>query len=88
MRTTIELTDEQRAALLAKAARRGMRGYSQLVQEALARYLSLPAPSSARKPKASKRRKSADLISFLSDGFSTGRKDGSARHDDYIYRKK
>jgi predicted DNA-binding protein len=39
MRTTIELTDEQRAKLLALAARRRLRGYSALIQEALERYL-------------------------------------------------
>lgn len=39
MRTTIELTDEQRARLLALAAKRRLRGYSTLIQEALARYL-------------------------------------------------
>lgn len=39
MRTTIELTDEQRARLLALAAQRRLRGYSTLIQEALERYL-------------------------------------------------
>jgi hypothetical protein len=39
MRTTIELRDDQRAALKALAARRGRRGYSALVQEALDIYL-------------------------------------------------
>ncbi len=39
MRTTIELTDEQRAELLKLAAKRGMKGFSQLVQEALDEYL-------------------------------------------------
>ena len=39
MRTTIELTDEQRAKLLALAATRRLRGYSPLIQEALERYL-------------------------------------------------
>jgi Arc/MetJ family transcription regulator len=40
MRTTIEITDEQRAKLLHLAARRGMKGFSALVQEALDEYLS------------------------------------------------
>lgn len=40
MRTTIEISDEQRARLLEIAARRGGRGYSRLVQEALDRYLA------------------------------------------------
>lgn len=35
MRTTIDLRDDQREALAAMAARRGMRGYSALVQEAV-----------------------------------------------------
>jgi hypothetical protein len=39
MRTTIELTDDQRAKLLALAAKRRLRGYSALIQEALERYL-------------------------------------------------
>ncbi|MDI6711211.1 MAG: hypothetical protein QME76_11125 [Bacillota bacterium] len=40
MRTTIELSNEKRAKLLALAARRGLRGYSQLVNEALDAYLA------------------------------------------------
>jgi len=47
MRTTIELTDEQRAKLLALAARRRLRGYSPLIQEALKRYLE-EAPDGGR----------------------------------------
>lgn len=39
MRTTIEITDEQRARLLDLAARRGEKGFSRLVQEALDTYL-------------------------------------------------
>jgi Arc/MetJ family transcription regulator len=39
MRTTIEMSDEQRAQLLQIAARRGMKGFSALVQEALDAYL-------------------------------------------------
>jgi Arc/MetJ family transcription regulator len=39
MRTTIELTDGQRAELLRLAAKRGIKGFSQLVQEALDEYL-------------------------------------------------
>lgn len=40
MRTTVQLRDDQREQLAALAARRGMRGYSMLIQEALDRYLS------------------------------------------------
>lgn len=39
MRTTVELSDEVRAKLLELAARRGERGFSALVEEAVARYL-------------------------------------------------
>jgi len=39
MRTTIEMTDEQRAKLLHLAAKRGEKGFSALVQEALDEYL-------------------------------------------------
>ncbi len=39
MRTTIEMTDEQRAKLLHLAAKRGVKGVSALVQEALDEYL-------------------------------------------------
>lgn len=39
MRTTIELRDDQRARLLEIAARRGEKGFSHLIQEAVDRYL-------------------------------------------------
>ena len=39
MRTTIEITSDQRARLMAIAARRGEKGFSKLVQEALDAYL-------------------------------------------------
>lgn len=39
MRTTIELPEEQRARLREIAARRGVKGYSVLIQEAVSRYL-------------------------------------------------
>lgn len=87
MRTSIELSDEQRAALLALAARRGLRGYSFLIQEALARYLGIRGSARPRSGRRTRRERKSDLISFLCDGFSTGRKDGSTRHDDYIYRR-
>lgn len=40
MRTTVEITDEQHRALSAIAQRRGVRGFSVLVQEALDGYLA------------------------------------------------
>ena len=39
MRTTVELTEEQRAELLKLAAKRGMKGFSGLVQEAIDSFL-------------------------------------------------
>jgi hypothetical protein len=39
MRTTIELTDEQRSELLRLAAKRHLKGFSQIVQEAVNEYL-------------------------------------------------
>jgi hypothetical protein len=39
MRTTVEIPDEQRAKLLELAARRGEKGFSGLIQEALELYL-------------------------------------------------
>jgi len=35
MRTTVEISDRQRSILLSLAAQRGLRGYSEIVQEAL-----------------------------------------------------
>ena len=40
MRTTVEITDAQRAGLLELAARRGEKGFSRLVQEAVDRFLA------------------------------------------------
>jgi metal-responsive CopG/Arc/MetJ family transcriptional regulator len=40
MRTTVEITEEQHRALSAIAQRRGVRGFSPLVQEALDSYLA------------------------------------------------
>ena len=40
MRTTIDLTDEQRAKLLHEAARRGEKGFSAIIQEAIDRYFA------------------------------------------------
>lgn len=39
MRTTVEITDRQRAKLLELAAERGTKGFSELVQEAIDAYL-------------------------------------------------
>jgi metal-responsive CopG/Arc/MetJ family transcriptional regulator len=48
MRTTIELPDEQRAKLLELAARRGEKGFSKFVQEAVAGYLADAAQDEGR----------------------------------------
>jgi hypothetical protein len=40
MRTSVEITEEQRLALTVLAKRRGLRGFSPLVQEAIDRYLA------------------------------------------------
>ncbi len=40
MRTTIEIPDEQRAKLLEAAAKRGEKGFSSIVQQALADYFA------------------------------------------------
>lgn len=39
MRTTVEITETQRRALADLAGRRGLRGFSPLVREAIDRYL-------------------------------------------------
>jgi metal-responsive CopG/Arc/MetJ family transcriptional regulator len=39
MRTTIELSNDQRSALHSLAAQKGLRGYSKLIQEAVDLYL-------------------------------------------------
>ncbi len=40
MRTTIEISDRHRSVLVSLAAKRGLRGYSDLIQEALDQYLA------------------------------------------------
>ena len=39
MRTTIELTNDQRSSLRSLAAQRGLRGYAKLIQEAVDLYI-------------------------------------------------
>jgi len=45
MRTTIEIPDRLRAALLVISAKRGLRGFSKIVEEALDQYLKAQASS-------------------------------------------
>jgi len=47
MRTTVELTEKQRAELLKLAAQRGMKGFSSLVQEAIDIFLTRQASRSS-----------------------------------------
>ena len=49
MRTTIEITDEQRAGLLELAAQRGRKGFSFLVREAIERYLATEGVAGRRR---------------------------------------
>lgn len=58
MRTTIEITDEQRARLLELAAARGKTGFSFLVREAVDRYL-------ASEDEIQRRRKADRALSVL-----------------------
>jgi len=48
MRTTVEITDAQRAKLLKLAASRGEKGFSALVQEAIDFYLRTQADTARR----------------------------------------
>ncbi|MBI5610200.1 MAG: ribbon-helix-helix protein, CopG family [Deltaproteobacteria bacterium] len=61
MRTTIELDDDYRGRLLELAARRGQKGFSDLINEAVGRYLTAEAAQ------ADKQLKAAKLHGFLSD---------------------
>ncbi len=52
MRTTIEIRPEHRAKLLELAARRGRKGFSQLVTEALDAYLRAEGDREAQRRRA------------------------------------
>jgi Arc/MetJ family transcription regulator len=52
MRTTIEITDAQRAKLLELAALRGEKGFSVLVQEALDAYIEAQTGNEKKKRRA------------------------------------
>jgi hypothetical protein len=60
MRTTIEMKDEHRAALLEIAARRRLKGFSALVEDAIESYLKADSARRAR------RRSALDLKGALS----------------------
>lgn len=40
MRTTVEISDKHRSALLSLAAQKGLRGYSKLIEEAIDCYIA------------------------------------------------
>jgi hypothetical protein len=52
MRTTIEMKDEHRAALLEIAARRRLKGFSAVVEDAIETYLAADARSRTRRRSA------------------------------------
>jgi hypothetical protein len=52
MRTTVEITDEQRAKLLQEAAGRGEKGFSSIIQEAIDRYFESQSESAERLERA------------------------------------
>jgi predicted DNA-binding protein len=52
MRTTVEINDEHRAKLLQLAARRGDKGFSRIIAEAIERYLAELESSEAARRKA------------------------------------
>jgi predicted transcriptional regulator len=56
MRTTIEIKPEHRARLLELAARRGQKGFSQLIEEALDAYLQAEAARDDLRNRAQKLR--------------------------------
>jgi hypothetical protein len=49
MRTTVEITDEQRGQLMRLAAQRGLKGFSQLVQEAIDLFLATKSNDAERR---------------------------------------
>jgi metal-responsive CopG/Arc/MetJ family transcriptional regulator len=51
MRTTIEISDRHRGILLAMAARKGLRGYSEIIEEALEQYIASQIDEPEKKEK-------------------------------------
>ena len=49
MRTTVEISDMHRSALLSLAAQKGLRGYSKLIEEAIDYYIANQTDSSGIK---------------------------------------
>ena len=59
MRTTIELDDRVRQALIKRAAERGDKGYSKIINEALAEYLDVNSDELNRRSMGIRRMKGA-----------------------------
>lgn len=62
MRTTVEIKDEHRSRLLELAARRGEKGFSRIVGEALDEYFE------SQDDRTEKVRRALDAVGSLSDG--------------------
>jgi metal-responsive CopG/Arc/MetJ family transcriptional regulator len=72
MRTTVEITARQRTKLLQLAAERGMKGFSELVQEAIDDYLEANSARKARIDAA------IDVLGSLSEEEARGLRDSVA----------
>lgn len=59
MRTTIELDDRIRQALIRRAAERGDKGYSKIINEAVAAYLEIDQAELARRSEGIRNMKGA-----------------------------
>ncbi len=57
MRTTIEVSDKHRSILLALAAQKGLRGYSDIIREALDYYIEHQSKTAEKKNKILKMKK-------------------------------
>lgn len=73
MRTTIEMSDHLRAELLQLAAKRGLKGFSQIVEEAISQYLSTLKRKDRDLKKASKlrgtlsRKEAGEILTSVAD---------------------
>jgi len=75
MRTTVELTDRQRAQLLELAARRGEKGFSRLVQEAVDLYLE----SEEEREGAARTRAAVAVLGTLDDAGAEAMRETATR---------
>jgi len=58
MRTTIEVSDKHRSFLLTLAAQKGLRGYSDIIKDALDYYIEYQSKASGKKKQILKMEKS------------------------------